>query len=101
MGFYGPTEPHLWLVGEIPLGTWEDCRSTSQRNWRTHAYDDLVDLLIKLARERKSDTHIEKIRKRHLGKGANPTPDRGQLRRSKTANNSSKGVGKGGLTYVP
>ena len=23
---YGPTEPHLWLVGKIPPRTWENCR---------------------------------------------------------------------------
>ena len=35
---YGPTEPHLWLVGEISLRTWENCRETSERNARTHLY---------------------------------------------------------------
>ena len=28
---YGPTEPHLWLVGQIPPGTWENCKETSER----------------------------------------------------------------------
>ena len=23
VGSYGPTEPHLWLVGKIPPRTWE------------------------------------------------------------------------------
>ena len=46
---YGPTEPHLWLVGEIPPQTWENCRETSEKKAQTHAYDDLVDLLIELA----------------------------------------------------
>ena len=27
---YGPTEPHLWLVGKIPTRTWEKCRETSK-----------------------------------------------------------------------
>ena len=43
---YGPTEPHLWLVGKIPTGTRENCRETSERKYRTHSYDDVVDLLI-------------------------------------------------------
>ena len=42
VGSYGPCEPHLWLVGKIPPRTWEDCRSTSERKWRTQTYDDLV-----------------------------------------------------------
>ena len=67
VGSYGPTEPHLWLVGKIPLRTWEDCRSTSERKRRTHTYDDLVDLLIELALERENDSHMEKILERHLG----------------------------------
>ena len=46
---YGPTEPHLWLVSKIPTHTWDDCCSTSERKSRTHTYDDLSDLLIKLA----------------------------------------------------
>ena len=29
--FYGPLEPHLWLVGNIALKTWENCRETSER----------------------------------------------------------------------
>ena len=28
---YGPTEPHLWLVGKFPPKTWENCRDTSER----------------------------------------------------------------------
>ena len=49
---YGPTEPHLWLVGKIPTRTWEKCRETSERKSQTHSYDDLVDLLIELAMKR-------------------------------------------------
>ena len=49
---YGPTEPHLWLVGKIPTWTWGNCRETSERKSRPHFYDDLVDLLIQLAMER-------------------------------------------------
>ena len=47
--FYGPIEPHLWLVGKIPPKTRENCRETSEENSRVHPYDKLTDLLIKLA----------------------------------------------------
>ena len=53
---YGPTEPHLWLVGKIPPKTWENCKETSDRKSRTHSYDGLVDLLIELAMEREKMT---------------------------------------------
>ena len=52
VGFYGPTEPQMWLVGKIPPLRWEDCRSTSERKRRTHTYDDPVNLLIWVAPER-------------------------------------------------
>ena len=83
-------------MGRIPLRTWEDCRSTSERKRRTHAYDELVDLLIELALEMENDPHIENLLKRHLGKGASPTPDRDEWRGSKTPTNPNKGAGKGG-----
>ena len=57
---YGPTEPHLSLVGGIPTRTWDNCRETSQRKARTHSYDDLVDLLIELAKERENGSHMDK-----------------------------------------
>ena len=96
VGSYGPTEPHLWLVGKIPTRRWEDCRSTSERKRRTHTYDDLVHLLIELALERENDSHVEKFLKRHLGKGANPTPKRGKGKGPKNPTNTNKGGGKGG-----
>ena len=40
---YGPTEPRLGLVGNIPLRTWGSCRGTSERKAQTHSYDDLID----------------------------------------------------------
>ena len=95
VGSYGPTELHLPVVGKIPLRTWEDCRSTSERKRRTHTYVDLVDLLIELALERENDSHIEKFLKSHLGKGVHPTPDRGESRGSKTPTKPNKGGGKG------
>ena len=63
---YGPIEPHLWIVGNIPTRTWDDCRETSGRKSRTHSYDDLVDLLIELAMERDNDSHIDKNLPKHL-----------------------------------
>ena len=101
VGSYGPTEPHLWLVGKIPLRTWEDCRPNSERKLRTHTYDDLVDLLIELALEREKDSHIEKFLKRHLGKGASPIPDGGESRGSENLITPTRVEVKGGVTYVP
>ena len=63
---YGPTEPHLWLVGGIATRTWENCREMSERKSRTHSYDDLVDLLIELAMERENDSHLDKYLRKHL-----------------------------------
>ena len=63
---YGPTEPHLWLVGKIPPKSWESCRETSERKARTHCYDDLIDLLIDLAMERENDSHMDKYLPKHL-----------------------------------
>ena len=83
-------------MGKIPLRTREDCRSTSERKRRTHTYHDLVDLVIELALKRENDSHMEKFLQRHLGKGANPTPDLGASRGSKTPTNPNKGGGKGG-----
>ena len=96
VGSYGPTEPHLWLVSKSPTRTWDDCRTTSERKSRTHTYDDLVDLLIKLALEGENDPHMEKFRKRHLGRGGTPTPERGEGKGPKNHNNANKGGSKGG-----
>ena len=63
---YGPTEPHLWLVGKIPTRTCENCRETSERKTRTHSYDDLVDLLIELPMGRENDSHMDKYLRKHL-----------------------------------
>ena len=78
VGSSGATEPHLWLMSQIPTRTWDDCRNTSERKSRTHTYDDLVDLLIELALERGNDSHMEKFLKRNLGRGGAPTPERGE-----------------------
>ena len=93
---YGPTEPHLWLLSRIPTRTWDDCRTTSEMKSRTHPYDDLVDLLIKLALEEDNDSHMEKFLKRHLGRGGTPTPERGEGKGPKNPNNANQGGGKGG-----
>ena len=96
VGSYGPTKPHLWLVVKIPPRKWEERRSTSERKRRTHTYDDLVKLLIELALEIENDSHMETFLKRHLAKGASPSPDCGESTGGKTPTNSNKGRGKGG-----
>ena len=99
VGSYGPTEPHLWLVGKIPR---HRCQTPQRGKRRTHRYDDPVDLLIELALERVNDSHMEKLLKRHLCKGANPTPERGNRKGANSPTNTNKGGGKGGgVIYVP
>ena len=95
-GSYGPTELHLWLLGKIPLRTWKNCSSTSERKRRTHTPHDLVDLLIELALDRRNNSHMEKFLKRQKGKGANPTPDCAESRGSKIPSNRNKAGGKMG-----
>ena len=90
---YGPTEPHLWLVGKLPPRTWENCKETSERKSRTHSYDELVDLLIELAMERENDSHMDKYLRKHLRR---ETPaERSQRGRSPQLH-SNPGKGKGG-----
>ena len=67
VGSYGATGAHLWLMSKIPARTWGDCRTTCERKSRTHTYDDLVDLLIELALERRNESPMEKFLKKHLG----------------------------------
>ena len=95
VGSYGATEPHLWLMSNIPQHTWDDCRYTSERKSRTHSYDELVDLLIELALERENDSHMEKFLKKHLGRGGTPTPERGEGKGPKNPTNTNQGGGKG------
>ena len=96
VGSHGPTEPHVWLVSKIPTRTCNDCRATSEEKSRTHTYDDLVELLMELALERENDSHMEKFLKRHLGRGATPTPERGEGTGPKNPTNANKGGGRGG-----
>ena len=95
VGSYGATEPYLWLMSKIPTRTWDDCRATSEGKSRSHSYDDLVDLLIKLALERENDSHMEKILKKHLGRGGTPNPERGEGKGPKSPTNANRGGGKG------
>ena len=95
LGSYGATEPHLWLMSIIPQRTWDYCRSTSERKFRTHSYDELVDLLIELALERDNDSHMEKFLKEHLGRGGTPTPERGEEKGPRNPTNANQGGGKG------
>ena len=96
VGSYGPTEPHLWLVSKIPTRTSDDCRTTSETKSPTHTYDDLVDLLIELALQEENDFNMETILKRHLGRGATPTPEHGKENEPEKPTNANKGRGKGG-----
>ena len=111
---YGPTEPHLWLVGKIPTRTWDNCRETSERKSWTHSYDDLVDLLIKLAMGRENDSHMDKYLRKYLRREtplekspggrspkphSNPGKGRGGQLKHMTETPSSKGKGTPNLSY--
>ena len=95
VGSYVATEPHLRLMSKIPQGTWDACRSTSERKSRTHLYDELVDLWIELALERENDSHMEKFPKKHLGRGGTPGPERGEGKGPTSPTNPNQGGGKG------
>ena len=86
-------KPHLRLVSKIRTRTWDDCRTSPER---THTYNDLVDLLIELSLKRENDCHMKKFLKRHLDRGATPTPERGKGNRSKNPTNANKDGGEGG-----
>ena len=58
--FYGPSKPHLWLVGGTPPENWENCRETSERKARTHSCDVLIDL------SRENDSHMDTYWRKHL-----------------------------------
>ena len=94
VGSYGATEPHFWLMSKIPARTCDHCCTTSETKSRTHTYDDLVDMLIKLALERENDSHMEKFLKKHLGQGCSPTPERGGGKEPENPTNTNQGGGK-------
>ena len=95
---YGPTEPHLWLVGKIPTRTSENCREMSERKPRTHSYDDLVDLLVELAMERETDYDLDKYLHKHLRR---ETPAEKSVGGSLPEPHSNPGKGHGGqLKYM-
>ena len=94
VGLYGATEPHLWLMSRIPTGTWDDCRTTSERKSRTHTYEDPSDLPIELALERENDSQMVKFLKKHLGRGGTPTPERGEGKGPKNPTNANQGGSK-------
>ena len=96
VGSYGATESHLWLMSMITQRTWDDCRSTSERESWTHSYDEPVDLLYELSLERENDSHMGKFPEKHLGRGGNPTPERGEGKGPKNPTNANQGGGKGG-----
>ena len=111
---YGPTEPHLWLVGRIPMTTIDSCRGTSERKAGTHSYDDLVDLLIELAMERENDSHMDKYLRKNLRREtpaetspggrspephSNPGKGRGRQLKHLTETPCSRGKGAPNLFY--
>ena len=99
---YGPTEPHLWLVGKIPTRPWENCRETSERKFWTYFYDDLVDLLMELATERENDSRGDKYLRKHLPR---ETPAENARRGRSPQPQSNPGKGRGGhlkhMTVTP
>ena len=90
---YGPSEPHLWIVGKIPPKTSENCRENSERKSQTHSYHDLVDLLIKLAMVRANDSHMDKYLRKHLRR---ETPAEKAPRGRSPQPHSHPGHGRGG-----
>ena len=54
-----------------------------------------MDLLIELALDRENDSHMGKFLKKHLGRGGNPTPERGEGKGPKKPTNANQGGGKG------
>ena len=50
---------------------------------------------MKLALERKNDSHMERLLRRHLGRGSTPTSGPGEGKGPKNPNNANKGGGKG------
>ena len=55
-----------------------------------------MNLLIELALETENDSELEKFLKRHLGRGATPTPERGEGKGPENPTNANKGGAKGG-----
>ena len=89
---YGPTEPPLWLVEKIPPKTWESCREMCERKARTHSYDDLIEPLIELPRERENESHVDKYLRKHL-RSVNPGERNPGARSSQPPSNLRKGRG--------
>ena len=87
-------------MSEIPQRTWDDCRSTSERESWTNSYDELVDLLIELALERENDSHMEKFPKKHFGRGGTLPPNVVRGRGLKIPLTPTREVVRGGVTYV-
>ena len=79
-------------MGKILSRTWGNCRETSDKRSRTHSYDDLVDLLIKLAMERENDSHMDRYLCKHLRRETPAEKGRGG-RSPQPHSNSGKGRG--------
>ena len=95
---YGPTEPHLWLVGKIARKSWDNCIETSERKARTHSYDDLLYLLMELAMDSKNEFHMDKYLRKHLR--TESPPERNPCRKlSQPCSHPSKSRG-GALKHI-
>ena len=90
---YGPIEPPLRLVGNIPPKGWVECKGTSESKARNPSYDDLVDLLIDLAMGRGNDSHMDKYLRKHL---RSQTPGQSGPRGRSPQPDSNAGKGRGG-----
>ena len=101
VGSDGATEPHLWLMKKIPQRTWDGCRATSERKSRTHSYDEMVDLRVKVALEREIDSHMEKFFKKHLGWGGTSPPNVAKGKSLEGPLTPTREVVKEGVTYLP
>ena len=74
------------------------CRETSQRKAPTHYCNDLVDLLIELAMERKNGSHMDKYLRKHLRR---ETPAEKCPAGRSPQHHSNPGKGRGGqLKYM-
>ena len=69
-GSYSSDDLLFWLVAELPLELWDECRSTAERKARALNYEDLSVLLLELALEKESDQHLNAYRPGGGGSGS-------------------------------
>ena len=59
--YYDDSKALLHLVPRVPAKTMDEIRATSKRLSRIHTFNSLVDLLVELARQRKSDATLKNL----------------------------------------